>query len=155
MRITRRTFGSSAFASAALAIAPLGNLLTAGGVRATASKGLGALAPQYPTNMAELPADLQGIAYASLPAAFEYKIVSYRGQIMRDGNPLPTATDGMAAFTLGRGRIALVRNHELRFPTPTRELKREARDHFDLVGSSINGVNLGNAITPSSECDYG
>ena len=63
--------------------------------------------------MSALPPEHQNIAYLSLPAAFDYKLISYRGQAMRDGNLVPGATDGMAAFALARNRIALVRNHEL------------------------------------------
>jgi secreted PhoX family phosphatase len=63
--------------------------------------------------MAELPVVRQNIAYMTLPEAFEYKVVSYAGQIMRDGNPVPGAADGMAAFAAGQGKIILVRNHEL------------------------------------------
>jgi secreted PhoX family phosphatase len=40
-------------------------------------------------------------------------VVSYQGQIMRDGNPAPGAADGMAAFPGPHGTIYLVRNHEL------------------------------------------
>lgn len=114
MRLTRRTFGTLLGTSAALTVSPLAKLVAGGGkARAQSQNGFGALAPQQPTNMASLPANLQSIAYMALPAAFEYKVVSYAGQIMRDGQPLPGAADGMAAFAIGRGRIALVRNHEL------------------------------------------
>jgi uncharacterized protein len=113
MQMTRRSFGSLLGASAALSIAPLTNLVASGRARAQSQPGFGPLAPQYPTNMSTLPAARQNIAYMSLPASFEYKVISYQGQIMRDGNPVPGAADGMAAFAIGRGRFALVRNHEL------------------------------------------
>jgi hypothetical protein len=80
MHITRRTFGTFIGASAALSISPLANLFAAGRARAAVGNGLGALTPQYPTNMADLPIDRQTIAYMSLPDAFEYKVVSYRDQ---------------------------------------------------------------------------
>lgn len=113
--ISRRNFGSLFGAAAAgLSIAPLANLVAPGKARA-ASKGpgFGPLEPKYPTNMAELPADRQNIAYMTLPHPFQYSVVSYEGQIMRDGNPLPGAADGMAAFAGARGTTILVRNHEL------------------------------------------
>ena len=66
-----------------------------------------------PTNMAALPANRQNIAYMTLPRPFKYSVVSYAGQTMRDGNPLPGAADGMAAFAGARGTTILVRNHEL------------------------------------------
>jgi len=113
MHITRRNFGSLTFASAALSIAPLASLVSAGRARAARGDNRDALSPHYPTNMASLPAAMQNIAYMTLPHAFRYKVVSYRDQVMRDGNPVPGAADGMAAFGIGRGRVALVRNHEL------------------------------------------
>ena len=113
MRMTRRNFGSLLGASAALSITPLTNLIAAGRIRAQSRPGFGPLAPQLPTNMASLPASRQNIAYMSLPEGFEYKVVSFEGQVMRDGYPVPGAADGMASFAIGRGRIALVRNHEL------------------------------------------
>jgi secreted PhoX family phosphatase len=113
MRITRRNFGSLVGASAALSIAPLANLVATGRARATVGNGFGTLVPMLPTNMATLPPARQNIAYMTLPEGFEYKVVSYQGQIMSDGNPVAGAADGMATFALGRGRIGLVRNHEL------------------------------------------
>jgi uncharacterized repeat protein (TIGR03803 family) len=116
-RLTRRTFGSLLGASAAgLSVAPLLNTFDPARAKAAApggGPGFGPLLPQYPTNMATLPAQLQNKQFMTLPDAFEYLVVSYAGQLMRDGNPLPSATDGMAAFPDGRGRTLLVRNHEL------------------------------------------
>jgi secreted PhoX family phosphatase len=111
--MTRRNFGTLLGASAALSVAPLSNLVLGGRVRAQSKNGFGPLEPQYPTNMSTLPDALQNIAFMSLPASFEYKVVSYIGQTMSDGKPVPGAADGMATFAIGRGRIALVRNHEL------------------------------------------
>lgn len=113
--ITRRGFGSLlGSAAAGLSIAPLSNLMTTGKARAAGSNpGFGPLVPQYPTNMAELPVVQQNIAFMSLPAMFKYAVVSYAGQTMRDGNPLPGAPDGMASFSGARGTTILVRNHEL------------------------------------------
>ncbi len=48
-----------------------------------------------------------------LPPGFTYRVLSRRGDAMSDGLIVPDAADGMAAFALGGGRIALVRNHEL------------------------------------------
>jgi secreted PhoX family phosphatase len=114
--MTRRNFGSLAGVTAAgLSIAPLANLFSAR--RALAAPpphvGFGPLVPQLPTNMAELPASRQNIAYMTLPEGFGYSVVSYRDQAMRDGSPVPGAADGMAAFPGPHGTIHLVRNHEL------------------------------------------
>ena len=48
-----------------------------------------------------------------LPRGFSYQILSRFGEPMDDGFLTPSAMDGMGAFDLGGGRIALVRNHEL------------------------------------------
>ena len=48
-----------------------------------------------------------------LPEGFSYRILSRAGETMDDGLYVPGRHDGMAAFPLGRGRIALVCNHEL------------------------------------------
>lgn len=48
-----------------------------------------------------------------LPDGFEYRIVSRANELMDDGLLVPGSHDGMAAFDVGRGRVALVCNHEL------------------------------------------
>lgn len=113
-RLSRRTFASGA-ATAGLSLAPLVKLLSARTAHAAppGHVGFGPLVPQLPTNMATLPANRQNIAFMTLPAAFEYKVVSYRDQMMTDGNLVPGAADGMAAFPGPSGTILLVRNHEL------------------------------------------
>lgn len=114
IRMTRRSFTSGS-AVAGLSLAPLVKLLSAKTAHAAPPPhaGFGPLVPKLPTNMAELPPGRQNIAYMTLPEGFEYSVVSFRDQIMRDGNPVPGAADGMAAFPGGPGRIHLVRNHEL------------------------------------------
>ncbi len=49
-----------------------------------------------------------------LPRGFSYRILSSHGDRMSDGLIVPDHCDGMGCFALGDGRIALVRNHELR-----------------------------------------
>jgi secreted PhoX family phosphatase len=112
-RLSRRQFASGT--AAGLSLAPLVNLFTARSAHAAPPPhvGWGPLVPKLPTNMADLPVARQNINYMTLPEAFQYKIVSYAGQIMRDGNPVPGAVDGMAAFPGSCGKIHLVRNHEL------------------------------------------
>jgi uncharacterized protein len=47
-----------------------------------------------------------------LPDGFHFEIVSLQGRPMSDGYPTPHAMDGMGAFALPNGNIALIRNHE-------------------------------------------
>ena len=61
-----------------------------------------------------LTPDAAGIL--DLPPEFRYRIMSRTGDTMSDGNLVPADHDGMAAFSMGRGRnrqTILVRNHEL------------------------------------------
>jgi uncharacterized protein len=53
-------------------------------------------------------------ALLDLPPGFSYRVVSRLGDRMDDGLTVPDNADGMGCFDLGNGRIALVRNHELR-----------------------------------------
>ena len=48
----------------------------------------------------------------ALPPGFQYSIVSYEGDTMADGYPVPKAMDGMGTFPLSNGNILLIRNHE-------------------------------------------
>lgn len=50
----------------------------------------------------------------SLPAGFHAMRISMAGETMDDGNRVPQAADGMAAFGMGERLVRLVRNHELR-----------------------------------------
>jgi uncharacterized protein len=49
-----------------------------------------------------------------LPEGFSYRILSQLGERMADGFTVPDNADGMGCFDLGNGKLALVRNHELR-----------------------------------------
>jgi secreted PhoX family phosphatase len=60
----------------------------------------------------ELRPDRAGIL--DLPVGFAYTVVSSAGEMMEDGLFTPDKFDGMACFPLSRGRVALVRNHELK-----------------------------------------
>jgi secreted PhoX family phosphatase len=48
-----------------------------------------------------------------LPAGFRYRLFSREGEALTGGLPVPSNHDGMAAFRLPAGRVALVRNHEV------------------------------------------
>jgi secreted PhoX family phosphatase len=49
-----------------------------------------------------------------LPAGFSYQVISQAGETMDDGLSVPYKFDGMGCLPLGRDRVALVRNHELK-----------------------------------------
>lgn len=49
-----------------------------------------------------------------LPKGFSYRVISRLGDAMSDGGTVPDAADGMGCFALPGGKLALVRNHELR-----------------------------------------
>lgn len=55
--------------------------------------------------------DPQGLL--DLPQGFSYRVLSSLGDAMTDGLKVPDRADGMGCFDLGRGKLALVRNHEL------------------------------------------
>ena len=48
-----------------------------------------------------------------LPRGFKYRALSRTGDLMSDGNRVPGAHDGMAAYPGPKGSTILVRNHEL------------------------------------------
>jgi secreted PhoX family phosphatase len=53
----------------------------------------------------------------ALPPEFEYQVIQRQGEIQRDGTPVPSAFDGMAAFPDPRhpgDTTILIRNHENR-----------------------------------------
>jgi secreted PhoX family phosphatase len=52
--------------------------------------------------------------YFDLPQGFSYRVISKLGDAMADGGTVPDRADGMGCFDLGNGKLALVRNHELK-----------------------------------------
>ena len=99
MKINRRDFTRLTMAAALagfsrfqLSAAPDGN---------ASVKGYGALIP-----------DADGIL--DLPAGFSYRILSSFGDTMSDGLQVPSAGDGMGCIPMEDGRLALIRNHELK-----------------------------------------
>jgi secreted PhoX family phosphatase len=67
-----------------------------------------------------------GEALISLPEGFKYTVFGRTGEEMSDGIKTPGAHDGMAAFD-HKGKIRLVRNHEMR--TPAAEGKAASESH--------------------------
>ncbi len=70
--------------------------------------------PQAPRALVygQLVKDPNGVL--DLPQGFAYQVVSRLGDAMDDGGTVPDRADGMGCFALPDGRIALVRNHELK-----------------------------------------
>lgn len=98
--IDRRAFLGTSSAFAAL----LASGCMARGGPASATVGLAGYGP--------LQSDPAGIL--DLPEGFSYRVISRLGEAMSDGGTVPDNADGMGAFALPGGKIALVRNHELR-----------------------------------------
>jgi secreted PhoX family phosphatase len=70
----------------------------------------------------------------ALPDGFSYKVLSYTGKPMSDGNATPCAFDGMAAFPLSNGHVRLIRNHENRDGSDTATVKGGPSRAYDRKG---------------------
>jgi secreted PhoX family phosphatase len=62
--------------------------------------------------------DNTGLPLIMLPAGFRYISFGWTGDPMRDGNPTPSAHDGMAVVESRGNQVVLVRNHEQETGTP-------------------------------------
>ena len=60
------------------------------------------------------PLQKDPLALLDLPQGFTYRVVSRMGDAMDDGGTVPDLADGMGCFARADGKIALVRNHELK-----------------------------------------
>lgn len=69
-----------------------------------------------------------------LPRGFSYRVLSSLGDAMSDGGTVPDRADGMGCFDLGDGRIALVRNHELK---PEHDSGGAHGPSYDTVARSL------------------
>lgn len=101
MKIDRRQFSAGLMATLAFGGLP--------GCAATA--GRGAYRSEVP-GYGPLLHDPKGLF--DLPSGFSYRVISSAGERMSDGFFVPDHADGMGCFALAGGRIALVRNHELK-----------------------------------------
>lgn len=118
-RLDRRGFiaTSSAFAA----------LIASG---CTARGNLGG-APGF-TSYGALVPDPAGVL--DLPQGFSYRVISRLGDTMNNGGTVPDNADGMGAFALPGGKIALVRNHEL---TPDEDGGGATGPAYDTVARSL------------------
>ena len=106
MSVTRRQILARGGAvGAGIALAGAVDQLLAGTASAAPGGGAAGYGPLVP--------DPDGIL--DLPRGFRYTILSREGEPLRSGEgPVPSHTDGMAAFRGPRGGVRLVRNHENR-----------------------------------------
>ncbi|MBD2438536.1 PhoX family phosphatase [Nostoc sp. FACHB-110] len=109
--------------------------------------GYGPLQPKLPENADELVGvvldgiNLSTTPLLSLPPGFNYTAISYTGQFMNDGNKVPGAHDGMAAFPGLRNTTILVRNHEL---NPTLNGAIAAPEYvYDQIGGGTTTIVVG------------
>ena len=100
MNTDRRTFLATGSAFAAL--------LASGCVARPSGKGGAVSNSPY----GALQSDPAGLL--DLPEGFAYRVISRLNNAMSDGGTVPDRADGMGCFDLGNGKIALVRNHELK-----------------------------------------
>ena len=108
--------------------------LAFGGILASGCAGSGAapVLSASPNRFGPLQADPAGVL--DLPPGFSYRVLSRLGDGMDDGEPVPDAADGMGCFDIGGGKIALVRNHELR---PDRAEPVAVSPAYDTVARSL------------------
>jgi secreted PhoX family phosphatase len=116
----RRTF-LRATGSAFAALVASGCITRDIAIGATGAPGYGPLVP-----------DPAGIL--DLPQGFSYRMVSKLFDPMDDGAMVPDAADGMGAFALPDGKIALVRNHEL---SPTQPPGGPITKGYDLLDGKV------------------
>ena len=101
MLFNRRQFSAASLASVAFAGAARATQAQPGVTYRNQIAGYGPLLP-----------DPGGLL--DLPKGFRYKVLAKAGQPMEDGYIVPDKFDGMGCFSLSEGRLALVRNHELK-----------------------------------------
>jgi len=107
-----------------------------------------------------------GVVRLHLPKGFEYRSFTPTGTVMTDGVITPGRHDGMAAFSWGRDRYRLVRNHEVNGPvtafgesgkaydtmagggTTTLEVNRHAAKAHSWVSCNGTQMNCAGGATP-------
>jgi len=112
---SRRNLLKGGAIAAVVATTPFLGTLQAFAARNAQGRGAGLVRSSYgplrPTK------DLStGLELLQLPDGFQYKSFSWTGDLMENGQPVPTSHDGMGVIDVRRGpngpEIVLVRNHE-------------------------------------------
>jgi uncharacterized protein len=108
----RSVLGGAAVLAGATALGPLDALATRSAQAETARQTRRPHSPDYGP-LAPVRDHTTGLELLMLPKGFEYISYGWTGDLMDDGIATPALHDGMAAFRAKRGRIRLVRNHEV------------------------------------------
>src|SRR5215510_15673637 len=109
-RLGRRSFLVRSAATAGMSVAvPFSSLLARGPSFPRRGRGP---SPDYGP-LQEAIDETTGLPLLMLPEDFRYLSFGWTRDPMSDGLLTPSAHDGMATFAAGKGRIYLVRNHEV------------------------------------------
>ena len=109
-RLDRRSFLARTAATAGISVAaPFTALLSAGPSFPRRGRGP---SPDYGPLFPAID-ETTGLPLLMLPEDFKYLSFGWTRDPMNDGRLTPSAHDGMATFAAGKGRIYLVRNHEI------------------------------------------
>ncbi len=100
----------------------------------------GPLIPTRPTSVADGVDD--GIEWLALPKDFEYAVFGVAGSTMTDGNVTPYGHDGMGCFKAKKGRVRLVRNHEVRDGAGTVPPLDAAKAYDALAGGGTTTLEI-------------
>ncbi len=138
MKLDRRSLLKSGFSAAAgIGLSGLvarnglaGSALARG--EANQAGGYGPLAPAKAQNSGE--------TILALPEGFSYTVFGQTGSKMSDGILTPAAHDGMAAFQV-RGKIRLIRNHEVR-AKPGVSIAGEAASYDPTAGGGTTTLEV-------------
>src|SRR5262245_12017159 len=159
--LARRAFlRRAALACGGLAFGgPLATLLGSDSAHAAVDTGYGPLAPVADRTT--------GLPLLRLPAGFSYASAGWAGDPLPDGGPTPPLPDGMGVVLEKKGRVWLVRNHEVRgsgtsFASPARTYDDRAgggtttllfdleRSRWERAAVSLAGTstNCAGGVTP-------
>jgi secreted PhoX family phosphatase len=86
-----------------------------------------------------------------LPAGFQYRILTERGDALSNGDPRPTLADAMAAYGLPGGRTLLVMNHENSYHVTANQTPVLHPDAYDHEAS---GGTTAMIVTPDLQVEY-
>ena len=123
---------------------------------ALAASGCSAATPGVPSANIYGPLLPDPGGLLDLPQGFSYRVLSRLGDVMSDGGTVPDAADGMGCFALPGGKLALVRNHELRPGKNSGGASGAAFAH-DITGAALPGGTTTlvlNAATLEREREY-